>query len=83
MLTWNIGEIKALTGTEIWLFIVARVLVGFGAGVLGVRYFPDVVSPLGLPALVVAVLLFLVAAKGFWRTTPKQCDGEFFFPPQG
>jgi hypothetical protein len=67
MLNRNAGKVKSLTGTEIWLFIIARVLVGFGFGVLGVRYFPKIVAPLGLPALVVGVLLFLVAAKGLWR----------------
>jgi hypothetical protein len=67
MMNWNAGKVKGLTGTEIWLFIIARVLVGFGVGVLGLRYFPEIVAPLGLPALVVGVLLFLVAAKGLWR----------------
>ncbi|HEY1424461.1 MAG TPA: hypothetical protein VGF20_13490 [Candidatus Acidoferrum sp.] len=69
MLNWNAKKVKNLTGTEIWLFIVARVLIGFGAGVLGVRYFPGVISPLGFPALLVGIVLFLVAAKGLWRVT--------------
>jgi hypothetical protein len=51
MLNWNAGKVKNLTGTEIWLFIVSRVLVGFGLGVIGVRYFPRIAGPLGLPAL--------------------------------
>ncbi len=71
MLNWNAGRVKSLTGAEIWLFIVARVLIGFGFGVLSVRYFPEVASSLGLPALVVGALLFLVAAKGLWRTNPN------------
>jgi hypothetical protein len=71
MLNWNTGRVKSLTGAEIWLFIVARVLIGFGFGVLSVRYFPEVTSPLGLPALVVGALLFLVAAKGLSRTNPN------------
>jgi hypothetical protein len=69
MLKWNAGKVKNLTGTEIWLFLVARFLIGFGMGVLGVRYFPEFAGPLGLPALIVGLLLFLVAAKGLWRTT--------------
>lgn len=71
MLKWNKGRVKNLTGTEIWLFIVARVLIGFGLGVLGVRYFPTVISQSGLPALIIGLLLFLVAAKGLVRATSK------------
>lgn len=33
MLDWNRSRVQNLTGTEIWLFIVGRVLVGFGLGV--------------------------------------------------
>ncbi len=68
MLTWNTGKVKNLTGMEIWLFIIARVLVGFGLGALGVRYLPEIAGPLGLPALAVGLLLFLVASKGLRRT---------------
>ena len=71
MLNWNAGKVKNLTGMEVWLFIVSRVLVGFGLGVMGVRYFPRIAEPLGLPALVVGLLLFLVAAKGLLRTNSK------------
>jgi len=72
MLKWNAGKVKNLTGAEIWLFIAARVLVGFGLGVLGLRYFPEIVGPMGLPALVVGIVLFLVAAKGLLRTNSSQ-----------
>lgn len=68
MLSWNAGKVKNLTGAEIWLFIIARVLVGFGLGVLGIRYFPEIVGPMGLPAIVLGVVLFLVASKGLLRT---------------
>jgi hypothetical protein len=71
MLKWNKEKVKNLTGTEIWLFIIARLLIGFGIGVLGARYFPEVTWPLGFPALVVGLLLFLFAAKGLWRATPS------------
>ena len=67
MLRWNIGRVRNLTGTEIWLFIIARVMVGFGVGVLGMRYFPGFISPFGFPALLIGVLLFLIAAKGLFR----------------
>jgi hypothetical protein len=69
MLKWNERKVKNLTGTEIWLFIVARVLIGFGLGVLSVRYFPNAISPLGLPVLTVGLILFLIAAKGLVRAT--------------
>ncbi len=34
MLEWNRAKVKNLTGFEIWLMIVGRVLAGFGFGVL-------------------------------------------------
>lgn len=55
-----------------WLFVIARVLAGFGLGVLAVRYFPEIAAPLGFPALKVGVLLFLIAGKGLLRTNPSQ-----------
>ena len=51
MLQWNRAKVRNLTGLEIWLMIVGRVLVGFGFGVVGARYFPQVVNPVGIPAL--------------------------------
>lgn len=39
MLSWNKGKVANLTGMEIWLFIVGRVLVAFGIGVMGVLYY--------------------------------------------
>ncbi len=71
MLKWNSSKVKSLTGTEIWLFIIARVLVGFGLGVLAVRYFPEIALSLGFPALVIGLALFLVAAKGLLRSEPR------------
>jgi len=67
MLKWNAAKVKNFTGTEVWLFIIARVLVGFGLGVLAARYFPQVADALGIPALVVGMILFLTAAKGLFR----------------
>jgi hypothetical protein len=64
---WNASKLKRLTGTEIWLFIVARVLIGFGLGVLAVQYFPQVAGTLRIPALGLGAVLFIVAAKGFVR----------------
>jgi hypothetical protein len=67
MLNWNAGKVKNLTGAEIWLFIISRVLIGFGVGVLSVRYYPRIAEPLGLPAIVVGLFLFVFAAKGMFR----------------
>ncbi len=71
MLNWNSTKVKNLKGTEIWIFIVARVLVGFGLGVLAVRYFPGIAQPLGFPALIIGLVLFLVAAKGLLRSEAR------------
>jgi hypothetical protein len=46
MLEWNRAKVKNLTGFEIWLMIVGRVLAGFGFGVLAVRYIPQIANPL-------------------------------------
>jgi hypothetical protein len=67
MLNWNAGKVRNLTGTEIWFFIVGRVLVAFGIGVMGVRYYPQIAGPLGIPAVVVGSVLLVVAAKGLLR----------------
>jgi hypothetical protein len=71
VLDWNAAKVKNLTGTEVGLFIIGRVLVGFGPGVLAVRYFPEIAAPLGLSALIVGVALFLIAGKGLLRTNPS------------
>lgn len=68
----NVENVKNLSGTEIWFFIIARVLVGFGIGVIAMQYYPRIAGPTGFPALVVGLLLFLVAAKGLRRTKLPQ-----------
>ena len=68
MLNWNAGKVKSLTGAEIWLCIVGRVLIGFGVGVLGLRYYPQIAGPLGFPVLAVGFLMLLIAAKGLLRS---------------
>jgi hypothetical protein len=67
MLKWNAAKVRKLTGTEIWLFIISRVLIGFGLGVLAVHYFPSVADTLGVPALDLGALLFAVASIGLFR----------------
>jgi hypothetical protein len=67
MLEWNRAKVENLTGFEIWLMIVGRVLAGFGFGVLAVRYIPQIANPLGVPALLLGLALLLIAAKGLFR----------------
>ena len=74
MLKWNAAKVKNFTGTEIWLFIIARMLIGFGLGVLAVRYFPQVANPLGIPALIVGMILFVIAAKGFFQSSKEMAN---------
>lgn len=69
MFKWNVGKVKQLKGTEIWLFIIARVLLGFGLGVLAAQYFPQVASSLSVLSLVLGILLFAIASKGLFRKT--------------
>ncbi|MEO7148698.1 MAG: hypothetical protein ABIY40_01975 [Rhodanobacteraceae bacterium] len=40
MLESNRQRVQNLTGAELWMFIVARVLLGFAVGVLAMIYFP-------------------------------------------
>src|ERR1700730_16220236 len=74
MLKWNAAKVNNLTGTEIWFMIIACALIGFGLGVLAARYFPQVAAMLGIPALVFGGILFLIAAKGLFRTAKGTAD---------
>ena len=51
-------------------------LIGFGLGVLAVQYFPHAAGTLGIPALVLGVLLFAIAAKGLARPTSESDDSS-------
>jgi hypothetical protein len=46
MLKWNAAKVRNLTSMEVWIFIIARVLIGFAAGVLVARHFPQVADAL-------------------------------------
>src|SRR5258708_6753470 len=85
MLDWNVKKVQNLTSAEIWLFIVARVLVGFAAGILVTQYFPGVAALVVFPALAIGVVLFAIAARGLWRQTQpdngKLIKSEDFLPP--
>ena len=69
MLAWNRSKVRQLTGLELWLFIVGRVLVAFGVGLLLATYAPRLVV-LGWPAVIVGAVALLVAAKGLARRAP-------------
>lgn len=67
MLEANRSRVKQLTGRQIWMFILGRSLMAFGAGVLVMSYFPTVASPLAWPAVVVGLVLFIIASRGLLR----------------
>jgi hypothetical protein len=71
MLEWNKAKVRNLTGTEIWLMIVGRVLAGFGLGILAVSYFPQFFTPLGFPVLLLGMILLVIAAKGLFRPAKR------------
>jgi hypothetical protein len=74
VLAWNQRKVRQLTPTEIWLFIIGRVLAAFGLGIVAVERFPDLFRPLGWPAIIVGVLLLLVAGRGMTRSARE--DGS-------
>ena len=67
MLEGNRSRVQRLTGGELWLFILTRVLIGFGVGVLAMINYPTVVAHLAWPAIVVGLVMFLVASRGLFR----------------
>ncbi len=67
MLNWNARKVQNLTGTEIWLFILGRVLIAFAIGVLTAQYFPRLAALIAVPLLIVGVILFAFAARGLRR----------------
>ena len=69
MLAWNQRKVRQLTPGELWLFIIGRVLVAFGLGVIAMQRLPALVAPLGWPVAIGGVVLLLIAAKGMARDT--------------
>ena len=67
MLEKNRQIIQNLSGGEIWMFIIARVLLGFSLGVFGMLLYPSVTVHFAWPALVIGVIFFILAAKGMFR----------------
>jgi hypothetical protein len=71
MLESNRNRVQNLTGLEIWLFIIGRVLVAFGIGILVMVYFPSVASMLAWPAILVGIVIYLIASRGLFRKKPQ------------
>lgn len=67
VLRWNAAKVQQLTPLELWMFIVGRVLAGFGVGVLAMQYWPPIFAHVGLPAAFAGVLFIVIALKGFRR----------------
>jgi hypothetical protein len=67
MLEENRQRVQNLSGREIWMFIVARVLIGFALGIFAMLYFPAIAAYLAWPTLIVGTLLFILASKGLLR----------------
>jgi membrane associated rhomboid family serine protease len=68
MADWNSEKIRAFTSTEIWLMIFARLLVGFGTGVLVDHFYPKVAYALAVSAILLGIVLGLsIKAKGKHR----------------
>ena len=67
MLEQNRNRVQNLSGFEIWLFIIGRVLVGFGLGILAVIYLPGTFAKLGLPIIIIGLVILIVASRGLLR----------------
>jgi hypothetical protein len=67
MLEGNRSRVQNLTGGEIWLFILARVLIGFAVGILLMMYMPGLAVHLAWPALLIGVVFFVLASRGLMR----------------
>ena len=69
LLNSNHSRVQNLTPWEIWGFIVGRVLIGFALGILVMQYYPRLAAPLAVPAMIIGIVIFAIAAKGLRRKT--------------
>jgi hypothetical protein len=67
MLERNRRRVQNLSGLELWLFIIGRVLASAGLGVLAMAYFRELARPLAWPAITAGALLLLLASRGLVR----------------
>ncbi len=71
MLDANRDRVRRLTGLEIWGFIVGRVLVAFGLGVLAAVRAPSLAIPAAWPAVLVGLAILMFAGRGMLRRRPN------------
>jgi hypothetical protein len=64
MLNWNKRMVQNLSPLEIGMFIVGRVLLGFGVGAWVMYLFPALALSLIFPPIILGILLSACAAKG-------------------
>jgi hypothetical protein len=65
LLEENRRRVQNLSAGGIWLFIVGRVLVAFGSGILATLYLPSLFGRfVALLAVVAGAILLLIAARG-------------------
>jgi len=69
MLEWYRNHVKKLSVTEKRLFMIGRILVGFGLGELTAIYFPDFSTKLVFPVIVLGIILLLFASRGLFRSS--------------
>ena len=67
MLAWNQVQVQKLSPGEIWLFILGRVLLALGLGILAAMYFPEVSRIAVLPLIVAGLLCLVIASRGLFR----------------
>jgi hypothetical protein len=72
MLESNKSRVQNLTGLEIWFFIIGRVFVGFGIGILAMAYFPSFALMLAWPVILAGIAIMLIASRGLFRKKPQQ-----------
>ena len=70
MLERNRSRVQNLTGLEIWFFILGRVLLAFGLGVLAMAYVPALASVAVWPAIGAGVILLALGSRGMFRKGP-------------
>ena len=71
MLEGNRRRVQNLTGLEIWFFILGRVLLAFGLGVLAMHVdAPALASVAVWPSIGAGVILLVLASRGMFRKGP-------------
>jgi hypothetical protein len=67
VLAWNQLQVQKLSPGEIWLFILGRVLLALGLGILAAMYFPEASRAAVLPLIVAGLLCLVIASRGLFR----------------